>query len=158
MTLLCAIQFSFALFDLALLGEIELFKIICFVFLFCFKHAVCAVHGEEDPVVCLLGRLGHFVFSRPRHRSSHFPSLLGKRNSDIKYRYVTTKMSKYPISNFLFFLLHFVCCRQKFDKSKLKIVWWILVREQSMHHGQIGKFPSFSKNRAEIVLYVSYVS
>lgn len=57
-----------------------------------FSPTVCTVHGEEGPVVCLLGRLGDFVFSRPWYRSSHFPSLPGKKAvMQIKYRYETDR-------------------------------------------------------------------
>lgn len=51
-----------------------------FVLFSVFNPAVCTVHGEEDPLVCLLGRLGDFVISRPWHRPSHFPSLPGKKS------------------------------------------------------------------------------
>lgn len=40
--------------------------------------SVCAVLGEEVPVVCLLGRPGHSVISRPGNRPSHLSALPGK--------------------------------------------------------------------------------
>lgn len=40
--------------------------------------AVCPVHGEEDPVVCLLGWPRDSVIRRPWHWSAYLPPLSGE--------------------------------------------------------------------------------
>lgn len=40
--------------------------------------AVCALHGEEDAVVRLLGRTGHPLLGGSWHWPPHLPPLLGK--------------------------------------------------------------------------------
>lgn len=43
--------------------------------------AVRPARGEEDPVVCLLGRPGHPVVSGTGHWSAHLPPLPGESPS-----------------------------------------------------------------------------
>lgn len=39
---------------------------------------VCPVHGEEDPLVCLLGWPGDPIISRTGHWSAYLPPLSGE--------------------------------------------------------------------------------